>query len=449
MPTDAEVESLYKRADEAFKKHSYDYARDLFRQILTFQPDHEKAHEALKVSLIRKFQEGGATSRFKLMAMKGSFEVQIKATKDLTKRREACLNYLNDDPTNGKVRAILSETLLTEGHANGAAAESRMALQDDPSNVIALKTMVQAFSQTGRVKEAQAALNKVATLIKDDRELEKLQRDLAAQQTMAAGFDAASKDGFRSALKNADKAAELDALGKLVQTDEDFQNAIAKLEAEMTEAPTDARLPKKIGDLYFEKKKDFTAARDWYKRAAQLAPQDSVLRDKVDDCELKLWEVKRLAAQKANDPKLNDIRLAELKARIASFERRVQDRPTDMNIRYELGLAYLSGSMNDKAIAEFQQSVRDPKRKSLSLFNLGKAFQRKKMFDMAEKQYIAAEENVLSQDYRLDIMYHRAKLAAEAGKVPHAIELGNKIIEIDINYKDISQLVEKWSAPGA
>jgi hypothetical protein len=69
------------------------------------------------------------------------------------------------------------------------------------------------------------------------------------------------------------------------------------------------------------------------------------------------------------------------------------------------------------------------------------------MFDMAEKQFISAETDVVSQDYRLEIMYYRAKLAAEAGKLPLAVELGNKIIEIDINYKDISTLVEKWSNP--
>ena len=61
--------------------------------------------------------------------------------------------------------------------------------------------------------------------------------------------------------------------------------------------------------------------------------------------------------------------------------------------------------------------------------------------------YVSAEADVVSQDYRLDIMYHRAKLAAEAGKIAVAIELGNKIIEIDINYKDIAQLVEKWGNP--
>ena len=76
---------------------------------------------------------------------------------------------------------------------------------------------------------------------------------------------------------------------------------------------------------------------------------------------------------------------------------------------------------------------------------LGKAFQKKKMYDMADKQYVMAEQDVLSQEIKLDIMYHRAKLAAEAGKVPQAVEMGNKIIEIDINYKDIATLVEKWS----
>jgi tetratricopeptide (TPR) repeat protein len=444
MPTEAEVAQLYKRADEAFQKHNYDYARDLFLQILSFDPNHEKAHEALRVSLIRKFQEQGATGRIKLIAMKGQIEVQLKATKDPQKRMDICLQFLNVDPTNAKVRAILAESLLVLGHSNGAAAEGRMALQDEPANVTALKTLVQAYRNTGKVKEAQSALDRVATLVKDDRDLERLQRDLAAMQTMKAGFDQAGVDGFRKALKNSDQAEELEKRTKLVQSDADFMRLVTELQAEMKENPTSSTLPKKIGDLYFEKKKDYASARDWYKKAALLAPQDSVLRDKVDDCDLRIMELKAATAVKANDPKAKDLQLAHLKAYIASFERRVADRPTDMGLRYELGIAYYKGTMNDKAISEFQQSVKDPKKKSGSHFYLGRAFQKKKMFDMADKQYVAAEQDVLSQEIRLDIMYHRAKLAAEAGKLPLAIEFGNKIVEIDINYKDIAELVEKW-----
>src|SRR6185295_6306668 len=117
--------------------------------------------------------------------MNTQFQVQLKATKDPAKRCEMCMKYLSDDPTNGKIRAIWSEALLTLGHFNGAAAESKMALQDDPGNVTALKTVVQAYSETGRVKEAQSVLDRAASILKDDRDLEKLRRDLAARQTMA------------------------------------------------------------------------------------------------------------------------------------------------------------------------------------------------------------------------------------------------------------------------
>ena len=76
MATESDIANLYKRADEAFQKHNYDYARDLFMQILAFAPDHEKGHEALRVTLIKKFQEQGATSKIKLFAMKGQIEVK-------------------------------------------------------------------------------------------------------------------------------------------------------------------------------------------------------------------------------------------------------------------------------------------------------------------------------------------------------------------------------------
>jgi len=153
------------------------------------------------------------------------------------------MKFLNDDPNNGKVRAIWSEALFTLGHYNGAAAESKMALQDDPGNITALKTVVQAYSRTNRVKEAQQVLDRAASLLKDDRDLEKLRRDLAAQQTMAAGFDAASQDGFRSALKNADMADDLAKRSKLVQTDADFLALVQDIESQMTDAPTDPKYP--------------------------------------------------------------------------------------------------------------------------------------------------------------------------------------------------------------
>jgi len=440
-----DIEALYKRAEEAFQKHNYDYARDLFQQILLLDPDHEKSHKALKATLLHKFQELGATGKLKLIALRGQFEIQLKATKDPHKKIELCLKFLNDDPRNSKIRTMLADTLLNQGKHTGAAAEAELAMADDPTNVPAAKILVASLKETGKVKEAQAILDRISSIAKEDRDLEKLQRDLAAVQTMKAGFEGGAT--YRDVMKDKETAAKLEAQHHLIQTEEQLVAVIKDLEHELNQNPTDARIPKKIGDLVFEKRKDYKSAQDWYRKASQLAPQDSVLRDKVDDCQLRIYEVQIDAAKKSGDARLKELQAADLKFKIQSYERRVADRPTDMGLRFELGKCYYQAgpSFTDKAIGEFQQAVRDPKKKGDSHLFLGMAFQRKKMYDMADKQYSLAEEGVLSQDRKLGILYNRAVCNAEAGKLPQAAELGKRIMEVDISYKDISQLVEKWS----
>jgi len=341
---------------------------------------------------------------------------------------------------------MLAEMLLQQGHMEGAATEAEMALGDDPSNIPAAKILVSALKNLGRVQEAQAALERMAAHVKEDRDLERLQRDLAAMQTMKAGFEEAKS--YRDVLRDKDQAALLEVQHHLIQTEEQFQTVVSSLQEQLNENPTDARIPKKIGDLYFEKKKDFDTAREWYRKASQLAPQDSVIKDKIDDCTIRKFDLQVEEAQRNGDPKLHEIRASRLKFVIQSFERRVQDRPTDMALRFELGKSYFQAgpAFLDKAISEFQQSVKDPKKKSESHLYLGQAFQAKKMFDLAEKQYEQAEAGVIDEKRRLFILYNRARCNAEAGRIDKAVELGKTIMEVDINYRDIAKLVEKWQS---
>jgi len=93
--------------------------------------------------------------------------------------------------------------------------------------------------------------------------------------------------------------------------------------------------------------------------------------------------------------------------------------------------------------------VKDPKKKMESHIYLGHGFRKLKNFAMADRQYQQAEEaGILAEALQLDLWYNRAICCAEAKKLPQAMELANKIIEVDINYKDISQLLEKWTNGG-
>ncbi len=444
----AEIDQLYKRAEEAFQKRSYDYARDLFMQILFLDPNHGQARKALRATILRKFQDQGAPGKIKLFGLRGKFEAQIRTTKDPKKKSEICQKFLNEDPSNSKIRTILAESLNSQGFSEGGAVEGEFALESDPKNVTAAKVLTECLIKLKRPKEAQQILQKAQAVSKDDRDIEKLQRDLAAMLTMQAGFEEA-KD-YREVIKDKDGAARLEAQQHLIQNEDQLKAVISDLEEQLSQNPTDARIPKKIADLIFEKRKDYKEAQQWYRKASQLAPHDSVLRDKIDDCDIRVHDVQVERAAKANDPKLREYRAARLKFKIASFERRVKDRPTDMSLRFELGTSYYEAGPNflDRAVAEFQQSVKDPRKKPDSHFYLGRSFQKKKLYDMADKQYEQAEEAVLAQGKKLMIAYNRALCCAEAGNFPKAIDLGKRIMEVDISYKDIATLLPEWQSKG-
>ncbi len=448
-----DTSALFKRGEEAFQKRNYDYARDLFLNIVTIEPDNEKARKSLFATCLQKNKETGGSGRIRSAIMQGKVSMELAASKNnIPKKIDIAQKYLCDDPMNSKVRTVLAEALKSQGHWSGCAAESELAVQADPKNIAAAKMLVESLVHLDRVTDAQKLLDKIIVFAQDDRDLMKLQRDLAAKMTMSKGFEDSSKEGgFRSALKDSDRAAELERAGHLVVTEADLIAVVERLQADLDAAPTDARIPKKIGDLYFEKKKDYAVARDWYRRASKLAPQDSVLRDKVDDCSLRILDEEIEAAMKASDPKLSELKSARIKFFVQSYQRRVSDRPTDMGLRFELGKGFYVSGENDRAIQEFQQAVKDPKRKRESHIYLGMAFQRKRLFDMADTQYAKAEEEaggVLSQATLLSIWYNRMLCNAEAGKRDAAIALGKKIMEQDIAYKNTSALVEKWSANG-
>ncbi len=453
----SDIPALYKRAEEAFQKRNYDYARDLFLNILQLEPDHEKAHESLYATCLQKNKETGGAGRLKLMALQSKVQIELAAAKNNpAKRVELLQKYLCDEPTNAKLRTAAAEALKSLGRWGGCAAQARIALANDPKAIPAAKLIVEACIHLGRIEEAQKHLDKILVFIHDDRDLTKMQRDLSAKQAMKnANLEEAGtgsgKDGYRSTLKDQKTAEELEKAQHLIVTEADLALIVEKFKGEADANPTDARIPRKIGDLIAEKKKDYAEARTWYQKASQLAPQDSVLRDKVDDCSLKILDAEIDAATKAADPKLAELKKKRLEILIQSFERRVADRPTDMALRFELGKSYYQagGAMTDKAIGEFQQSVKDPKKKRDSHIYLGMSFQRKKMYDMAEAQYIKAEDeggSVLNQATQLSIWYNRAICLAEAGKHADAVSLGKKIMEQDISFRDISAKVDQWLA---
>lgn len=440
----ADLKQLYKKAEEAFAKRNYDYARDIYLQIVTTSPDEAEARKLLRMTLRRKYQELGAPSKITQKIKLGMSSSHLAMQKDPKSRAETAQKYLIEDPENSSMRVHLAAALLDLGYKNAALAEAEIAADSNANSHEALKIMGRVYMELKKIPEATAALNRAHNLKPDDRDIDKLLKDLMANATMAKGFDEKNQD-YRQSLKNKDQAVELEKSSHLVKSDDDVKNHIAKLMEMHQAAPGDVKVILKLGEAYAEMRKDFKTAQDWYKKAVVAAPHDSALKDRVEDMDVRTYDA-AIARLAETDPKRKELLAAKLSYEIKAYERRMADRPTDMQVRFELARRYYAGGQIDKAISEFQNAVKDPKRKIESHIYMGLCFQRNKLYDLAEKNYRNAEEGAFNDKQKLQIWYNWGRCCEESGNGAHAIDLYTKIAEADYNYKDVAQRLERLKA---
>jgi tetratricopeptide (TPR) repeat protein len=387
--------ALIARAEAAFAQGQFDYARELLLGAVAGDPDSAPARKRLYAACVRRARQA-ARSRITATIARGRIHAQLAAAGHPARRAELALLHLADEPADATVRAALAQALDELGHPAGAAAEAEIALSIDATNVEAARV------------------------------LERARRDLAAKRSMET-FDVRDRAGI----------ALRETASHLVTTDAQFDTLVAA-----------AGSPKKVADLYFDRRKDYAQARAWYEKAAALDPHDSALRDRIDDCGLRALDVRIATARQAGDPALASLEAERLALVVRSYERRLADRPTDLPLRYELGRACFDSGDTDKAVAHFQHAVNDPRRKMESHLYLGRCFARKRLFPMADAQFAKAEEcGAPSQAQILEIRYERALCARAAGRLDQAFDLLCRVVEVDITFRDAARLLEEWRPP--
>lgn len=440
----SELSVLYKRADDAFVKRNYDYARDLYLQVIGLAPNETDARRKLYATLLMKYKEQGAPSKLTTKIFLGKTTLHLKTTKNPQSRVDIAQKHLLGSPQDASVRTSLAEALMELGHIDGALEEARIATETDPNNADANKLAATLMLKKGLVDEAKQALMRALKAKPEDRDAQKLLRDLEATATMKKGFETASS--YRDVIKDKDKAEQLEKQAHLVKTEADIQAVMSKMLEAHRANPQDVKIIKNIADFHFEQRKDYMAAKEWYQKAIALNPFDSVLKDKVEDCEIRQLEAQLKLSKDRNDPNTGKLAAAKLAYEIQAFERRVADRPTEAPPRFELGKRLYQAKNIDGAIREFQYSVKDPKYKVDSAVYLGNCFQAKKLYDLAETQYKNAEEGALGDDKLKYIWYNWALCCEQSGKRERAVELLMRIVEKDYGYRDAAQRLEKLKA---
>ncbi len=122
----------------------------------------------------------------------------------------------------------------------------------------------------------------------------------------------------------------------------------------------------------------------------------------------------------------------------------VEQYPTNLALRFELGEMYLEAGMLDEAIGQFQLSVKLPAKRVESQRHLAGCFRKKRLFDLALDQLRAAAEGMREMtDLKKEVLYMLAGVYEDMGRAEDALREYQKIYGADITYKDVAKKVER------
>ncbi len=121
--------------------------------------------------------------------------------------------------------------------------------------------------------------------------------------------------------------------------------------------------------------------------------------------------------------------------------------PGDLEGRFRLaGLLFESGEI-EPAIAEYQQTQKNPKLRGASLLGLGRCFRQRGLLDLAVGQLSKAKDELSPMsDLKKEIIYELGECQDALGQREKAIEQFKEIYTEDIGFRDVAAKVNAYYA---
>jgi tetratricopeptide (TPR) repeat protein len=151
-----------------------------------------------------------------------------------------------------------------------------------------------------------------------------------------------------------------------------------------------------------------------------------------------------------DDEELRRIRLRlrkEVNTRELEYYRTKAERfPTELGLRFEVGVRLLRAGQYDEAIQMLQASRSDPRVRWQSMLWLGHCFKARNNWRLAQRNFEEALQTlpVGETAARKDLLFLLAQGFADEGDLARAIDMGHELANLDFSYRDIGRLLDDW-----
>jgi tetratricopeptide (TPR) repeat protein len=457
-----EARLMFTKGSEAAQRDNTDYAISLFNQVLEREPGFYDCRKALREAQFKKAGSGGTGFFKKMMSGAGSSPQIAKAKMVLGKNPGEAMaiaeQVLNGDPNNSSAHRIIVDAAQALELPRTAALSYETLVKNSPKDRNLAIEFAQALAAAGDVSESENNRGEkiLMDLLRDnpsDGELNTALKNLSARKTMDQGGYGALEKGegsFRDILKNKAEAVSLEQQNRVVKNEDTTERLIGEYETRLQSEPNNLKLTRSLADLYTSKK-EFERALELYARIKNSEMgNDPSLETAITSTMVKRFDhqistINPFAADHADQ--VAKLQAEKLAFQMAEGQKRVEKYPTDLAIRYEMGVLYFQAGKIGEAIQELQKAQGNPHKRLAAMGYLAQCYGKRKMFDLAARTLQnAIKEKPVFDDEKKDLVYNLGCMLESMGKKEEAIEQFKTIYEMDIGYKDVAAKVDAFYA---
>src|ERR1017187_4296592 len=452
LPRDLRM--LFTKGNDALQRDNFDYAIDLYNQILAKEPGLYECRKVLRTAQARKAGTGGGFFKKMLSSAGSSPQVargHMALSKDPGEALRITEQILNGDPTNSGAHKLVVEAATALELPKTAVMSLEILASNSPKDRDVAIKFANALAAAGQVGEAEKILADLYRSFPTDNELAVALKELSARKTLEEGGYEALADGsgsYRDILKHKDEAVSLEQQNRQVKTEDVAERLINEYETRLKTEPKNLKLLRSLAELCTQKKQ-FDRALSYYEqiKSSEVGGDASLDRSIADTMVRKFDHQASLLDPNAPDYADKSAKLqAEKQAyQLAECQKRAERFGSDLQIRFELGQLYFQMGKITEAMKEFQKAQGNPHRRIQALSYLGQCFARRGINDLAATTLQdAIKEKVVFDDEKKELVYLLGCVYEKMAKREEAIAQFKMIYAVDVGYKDVAEKIDAY-----
>ncbi len=358
---------------------------------------------------------------------------------------------LNSDAGSSAGHRLIAEAAVALDMPRTAVMSFDILFKSSPRDKTLGIQYANMLAEIGEANLAERILMEQARMMPNDPDLHQALKDLSARKTLSeGGYDSLSggEGGYRDILRNPEEAKSLEQENRVQKSEDHTQSLINQYIARLKTEPNNVKWLRNIAELYTEKKK-FDLALQYYEKitATDAGAGDASIAADIAKTKSKQFDY-QIEQLDATAPDYTD-KVAQINAekqayRIGECQKRVERNPTDLVIRFEMGVLYFNAGKIGEAIQEFQKSKNNPNKKLASMNYLAQCFAKRKMYPLAATTFQEAiKEKQIFDEEKKDLLYNLGVVLEAMDKHDEAIQQFEQIYAIDASFKDVGPRMDK------